>query len=241
MKLMFIRHGEPNYAIDSLTEKGWREAELLKERLLKMDMTKIYCSPLGRAKDTAKPTLEALGREADVRGWLREFDGCAAVPDPGASGCLWDRLPSVLYGHDELYDKNKWIRVPFYDSEHNREKYAGVCRGIDEVLAENGYVHDKNVFRVERANKNTLVFFCHYGVICVILSHLLNLSPVTLWQGFVALPTSVTTLATEEREEGTAIFRMSSFGDLSHLYAAGEPASFHARFCEMYKEKDVRH
>ena len=29
MKIIFIRHGEPNYEIDSLTEKGWREAELL--------------------------------------------------------------------------------------------------------------------------------------------------------------------------------------------------------------------
>ena len=26
MKIIFIRHGEPNYEIDSLTEKGWREA-----------------------------------------------------------------------------------------------------------------------------------------------------------------------------------------------------------------------
>ena len=29
MKLLIIRHGEPDYSIDSLTEKGWREAELL--------------------------------------------------------------------------------------------------------------------------------------------------------------------------------------------------------------------
>ena len=28
MKLIIIRHGDPDYSIDSLTEKGWREAEL---------------------------------------------------------------------------------------------------------------------------------------------------------------------------------------------------------------------
>ena len=27
MKLLFIRHGDPDYTIDSLTEKGWKEAE----------------------------------------------------------------------------------------------------------------------------------------------------------------------------------------------------------------------
>lgn len=33
MKIIFIRHGEPNYEIDSLTEKGWRLA-VRKIRLL---------------------------------------------------------------------------------------------------------------------------------------------------------------------------------------------------------------
>ena len=53
MKIIFIRHGEPNYEIDSLTEKGWREAELLSKRTAKWNVTDFYCSPLGRAKDTA--------------------------------------------------------------------------------------------------------------------------------------------------------------------------------------------
>ena len=39
MKLIFIRHGEPNYEIDSLTEKGWREAELLSKRTVKWNVT----------------------------------------------------------------------------------------------------------------------------------------------------------------------------------------------------------
>ena len=56
MKLIFIRHGEPNYEIDSLTEKGWREAELLSKRTVKWNVTDFYCSPLGRAKDTASYT-----------------------------------------------------------------------------------------------------------------------------------------------------------------------------------------
>ena len=28
MRLIIVRHGDPNYEIDSLTEKGWREAEI---------------------------------------------------------------------------------------------------------------------------------------------------------------------------------------------------------------------
>ena len=58
MRILIIRHGDPDYSIDSLTEKGWREAELLSERLVKEGITDIFVSPLGRARDTACPTLE---------------------------------------------------------------------------------------------------------------------------------------------------------------------------------------
>ena len=28
MRIIIVRHGEPNYEIDAVTEKGWKEAEL---------------------------------------------------------------------------------------------------------------------------------------------------------------------------------------------------------------------
>ena len=35
MRLIFIRHGDPNYQLDTLTERGWKEAEALFERVKK--------------------------------------------------------------------------------------------------------------------------------------------------------------------------------------------------------------
>ena len=58
MELMIIRHGDPDYEKDSLTEKGWREAEYLSEKLVKMNIKDFYVSPLGRARDTASCTLK---------------------------------------------------------------------------------------------------------------------------------------------------------------------------------------
>ena len=74
MRLMIVRHGDPDYSIDSLTPKGWKEAELLSDRLCKLDVKGFYVSPLGRAKDTASFTLKRLGREAEEMKWMREFD-----------------------------------------------------------------------------------------------------------------------------------------------------------------------
>ena len=35
MKILIIRHADPDYSIDSLTPKGWVEAECLSEKLVK--------------------------------------------------------------------------------------------------------------------------------------------------------------------------------------------------------------
>ena len=35
MRILIIRHGDPDYEHDSLTEKGWREAALLADKLEK--------------------------------------------------------------------------------------------------------------------------------------------------------------------------------------------------------------
>ncbi len=47
MKLMFVRHAEPDYKHDSLTLKGHREAQLLSLRLAKLDVRDFYASPTG--------------------------------------------------------------------------------------------------------------------------------------------------------------------------------------------------
>lgn len=57
MQLVLIRHGEPDYARDSLTEAGFREAALLAQRIARWNVTDFYCSPLGRAQSMARPTL----------------------------------------------------------------------------------------------------------------------------------------------------------------------------------------
>jgi probable phosphoglycerate mutase len=74
MKLIIIRHGDPDYSIDSLTEKGWREAKLLSDRISAIKVKKFYISPLGRAQDTASFTLKKMKRKAEVLPWLREFN-----------------------------------------------------------------------------------------------------------------------------------------------------------------------
>lgn len=101
MKLLIVRHGDPDYSIDSLTEKGWREAEYLSERLAKLDVKDFYVSPLGRAKDTASLTLQKMGRTAAVCEWLREFHVTIErpdMPDVNAAGTGFPRTGPWMSG-----------------------------------------------------------------------------------------------------------------------------------------------
>ena len=237
MKLIIIRHGDPNYAIDSLTKKGKKEALLLSERIEKLNPDYIYCSPLGRAKKTAKIGTKRIDKKFTVLPWLREFDAKIHL-DSGNAIC-WDRLPSEWTKIDELYTTN-WVNAEKYKEGNVKNEYEKVCKELDNLLKKHGYEHDGRIFKAVKPNHDTIVFFCHFGVECVLLSHILSVSPMPFWHNFAALPTSVTTLVTEEREKGIASFRILSFGDLSHLYKGGEEPSFACRFCECYNDK-TRH
>lgn len=242
MKLLIVRHGDPDYAKDSLTEKGWREARYLSERLIKQEIDEFYVSPLGRAKDTASFTLDRLGQTAEVKDWLQEFPARIEEPSrPGEQKIAWDWLPADWTTEERFYQADHWFEVENMQKGNVKALYDQVAHGLDEILAHHGYVREGNYYRTEQGNTDTVALFCHFGVECVMLSHLLHISPMPLWHGACALPSSVTTLVTEERRKGIASFRMLSFGDLSHLYVHGEVPAFAARFCEVYENEDQRH
>ena len=237
MNLIFIRHGDPDYSIDSLTEKGWREAELLSARTTTWDVKEFYCSPLGRAKDTASLTLNKLGRTATVHEWLKEFYVDVKDPETGNNRIPWDFMPNYWTNVPELYHKDTWLKAPVMQTGDVAAAYEKVATGIDAVLAEHGYERNGNYYNVVKGNSDTLVFFCHLGVQFVILSHLLGIPAPLLWQGAFVAPTSVTVLTSEERVKGDAYFRLHTLGDCAHLYAGGESYSRSGFFREQCFDK----
>ena len=242
MRILIIRHADPDYSNDSLTKTGWEEAELLSERMVKLTVKDFYVSPLGRARDTASCTLKKLRREAKICDWLQEFPALIKRPDKnGQETYIWDWLPQDWAKEPLLLDREQWKNVSLIQEGKVGEQYDEVCYQFDKVLAKHGYVRDGLLYRAEAPNQDTIVFFCHFGLECVLLSHLMNLSPYVLWHGFSAPPSSVTTIYTEERREGIACFRAQALGDISHLYVAGREPSFAARFCECYTNEEERH
>lgn len=242
MKLIFVRHGEPDYTIDSLTEKGWREAAILSERIAKMKVDEFYVSPLGRAKDTARDSLKKMNRTAETLDWLKEFDVPVINEETNEPYVVpWDQLPGNWTKEENNFHKDLWSTTKVLSTGKVKEEAEKVFAELDRFLSAHGYDREGNYYRVTKANEDTIVFFCHFGLTCLVIGHLLGISPMVLWHGFCAAPTSLTTLVTEERREGIAFFRMTGYGDISHLYCAGEEPSFQARFCEVYSNRNQRH
>lgn len=238
MKLMFVRHAEPDYRHDSLTVKGHREAELLSHRLSKLDVKAFYTSPLGRARETARYTLEKVGREAEVLPWLAEYRGKAIDPETGNERIPWDYKPSIWMPRKELRDMDAWLEDPLMAQGSVAPIWKETCKGLDALLASHGYVRDRHIYRVENNQPDTLVLFCHFGIMMACLSHLIGVTPVNLWHGFCTQPSSVTTVITEERVKGEVAWRCMQLGDLSHLYVAGERHSTAALYPECYTGVD---
>lgn len=233
MRILFIRHAEPDYSTDSLTEKGLREAQLLVPRMEKEHFDVCYCSSMGRARQTAQPFLTKLNRTAVYCDWLREFEHPVTLPDGTVKHIPWDLAPAVWSAESEHFDKDVWYLSRIARSGHLEEFQKQVIDGFDAILAEHGYVYrDGVIFDAVKPNHDTLLFVCHFGVMSVILGHLLGMSPMQLWHTTGAPCASLTQVYTEQILGNDASFRVHFYGDISHLYAAGEELSFNPRLTE---------
>lgn len=233
MRILIIRHGEPNYALDSLTKKGFYEAELLSRKLVGEHIDKIYLSPLGRAQRTADPTIKKTGLTAQVLPWLREFPG--GVNHPYATRlhestrCPWNMPPQMWTDVPGIFDNERWRGAPFYEGTDIPETYEAICASFDAFLAEHGYVREGQLFHIRPGfedSTETVAFFCHLGLGCALLAHLMHVSLPALWHSIFLPTSSVTTVLMERHLDApVAHARLVGIGDTGHLFAAGEPVS----------------
>ncbi len=234
MRILLIRHGEPDYSTDSLTEKGKREAELLSARLAAYSIRDFYVSPLGRAKLTADYTLQKLGRSAVTLPWLAEFRGRYPDPETGKMRICWDFPPREWTRDPLLSDPVHWAESAVFRGGNVSSVWEETVQGADRLLADYGFFRDGPVWHCRENTHDTIALFCHFAISMAFIAYLVGLSPVLMMQHFICFPSSVTELVTEERTRGEAFFRISKLGDLSHLESAGVTRSMAGMFPECY-------
>ena len=232
MKITIIRHAEPDYKNHTLTEKGFREAEFLGKYLKDTKIDYIYSSPLPRARYTADAIIKYNKTKTyEVFNYMREFDSRIDLPYK-KNHLLWDLRPTFLQDNKDLYDINKWTEVGVINDKV-KEHYNSIKDGFSALLEKHGYKKNGVLYDVIKPNHDNIVITCHFGLGCFLLSELLNIAPSALLNHTCAQASSVTTVVTEERTSGKAIFRMLTFGGIEHLAFNDEKPSFMARFDEV--------
>ena len=79
---------------------------------------------------------------------------------------------------ERFYQYDHWFENERLQAADTKKHYDYVTGEFDKLLAEHGYVREGHYYRVEKANNDTIVFFCHFGLECVLLSHLMSVSPI---------------------------------------------------------------
>jgi broad specificity phosphatase PhoE len=209
VEILLIRHADPDYAHDSLTPRGIREAQRLAEALKDLDIDDIYASPLGRAQETCAYTAQKKGLEPVTLDWLRER-GIKRGPV-----YLWEAPGAMFLQVDALPTQNDWY-LPDGAMPEGDEQFRRVNGGFDDLVRSYGYMREGYAYRVQRGSAKRIALFSHKGVILTLLADALHWA---LPMAFVSLhihPSSVTRLEMVEKD-GYAHVKALAINDLSHL------------------------
>ncbi|HSL84971.1 MAG TPA: histidine phosphatase family protein [Thermoanaerobaculia bacterium] len=219
MRLCVIRHADPAYPADRLSERGRREAAALAERLAAHGLDRLYTSPMTRARETAAPVAAACGLPAEELEWVREVEDWWLDEGPMPEWPAWN-LDGADIRRMALQGRNWLDRRPF-DKPVLAEGFERLERESDRFLAGHGYVREGHRYRVAEGHRERIAVVCHAGLALSWLGHLLHIPVPLVWAGFFLAPSSVTTVLLEERSADWAVPRCLAVGDTSHLLPAG--------------------
>lgn len=200
MRIIFVRHGHPDYATDTLTELGHRHAAAAAQRLKDEGITEIYASPMGRAQQTAQYTADLLGLPIETLPFMREI-----------------RFRAVEEGEELPHKGNPWLNVVDMVAEGKSIQRSDwqsdypFCRsrivGAVEVITEGfeawfntmGYTREGEYYRVGTGTDKTIAIFSHAGSSTAAICRLFNLPYMFACQALSPNFTAITVVSLPNR------------------------------------------
>ena len=139
MRIVFVRHGEPDYKNDCLTEEGKKQAAAAAERLRDEGIEEIYASPLGRAAETAAAAAEVLKLPVKTLDFMRELHWGSKDDTPlFAGGHPWDIADELARQGWDLTDP-AWRKHPMFAGNIVTDEADHVAEKTDKWLLSLGY------------------------------------------------------------------------------------------------------
>ena len=223
MLLYVVRHGDPNYETDRLTERGKLQAEAVGKRMVRAGINQVFSSPMGRARETAAPTCRMLNLPCQIEEWAREIEQEVKSPYPDGILKSVSLLNNIEFRKDGRMDLryDEAFDCPGISQSRMKEAVEYIEKNGRDFLTRLGYQEENGIYRILRANEDRVALFCHAGMARAWMSVLLHIPIHTLWSSFAVTHTGVTVYEFKNQPEGFTAPICLNFSDISHLYADG--------------------
>ena len=225
MRIVFVRHGEPDYANACLTPIGREQAKAAAVRLREEGIEEIWSSPLGRAMETAKASSDALGLPVQTLDFMREVSwGSVDGAELFGGGHPWAIVFEMTRRGIDLNDPN-WRELPYFRTNRLLGCIDRIESGIDEWLERYGYVREGVYYRhtVEEKRQRTIALFSHGGSSAAAMGHILNLQFPCACALLHVDHTGITVVQMESRIGGGTLSRLTLTNDARHIRQAVGP------------------
>ena len=219
MRLIFVRHGEPNYEKDCLTKLGHEEAKAAAQRLLCENIDEIFSSPMGRAMQTAEAYAALTGKkEIKVLDFMHEIRY-------GREEALYEdkynpwTIADQLISEGKNLQDDKWPEFPLYKDNTATIDIKKIGQEADKWLKSLGYEREGLYYRNKgsAAADKTLAIFCHGGSTTAFLSRVLNQQFPYLASSLHLPHTGITILRFDRKEGSLAAPIVELASDGTHI------------------------
>lgn len=225
MRIIFVRHGHPDYVNDCLTELGHDQAKKASHRLKNEGITEIFSSSMGRACETAEHTAERLGLKVHKLDFIREIKwGSDSGEEVYKDGHPWDTSIYAIKNGFNLMDED-WTKSKMFSDNRVFSEVERVGKQADEWLLKLGYKREGTGYRVVGDNTDrTIALFSHGGASSALFSHMLNLPFFYLCGTLCPDFTAITVLRLSDEKGELTVPLIEIANDSRHI--EGEKVTF---------------
>lgn len=221
MLFIYVRHGEPIYDPDSLTELGHKQAEKVASILSKKGVDQIFSSTSNRAIQTAMPTAKKMNKEITYLDFAHEIHPWNRMTLDTPNGKLWlFQSPETieLFHTKEIFDLGyTWYDHPSFSNLSFKDEMNRVQKESDQFFLRLGYQHlGGGKYQVIKENSDRVVMFAHQGFGFEFLSLLLNI-PYPMFCTRFELGHAEITFIEFKNKNGYAYPRILSLSNHFHL------------------------
>lgn len=202
MRIIFVRHGHPDYGKDCLTELGHPQAEAATERLKDERISKIFSSTCGRAVETARHIALRHNLDVEQLEFMREIYWGAPQSDDYVQP-WWLVADWIKNGKNTM--NTDWRNDSDYKGHILLESYDKVANGFDNLLKTLGLEREGNYYRVTTENNDTVMMVSHAGASTVALSHIFNIPFPFMCNALCPDFTAITVVHFDCKEKGTLV------------------------------------